>query len=276
MVIEGNALQSHPVEAGVPQGSSVPPILFAIHTAGLIKWVEERVQAEGLSFVDDLGWAATGKDVNQVVERLETCAVVSIEWASRQDLEFNTAKTEAALFTCRNGHKKHLRPKLTVKIKVGNGFAGFHKEATRWLGVWMGSHLTFKEHHNRCMKKARAAQARLRALRKMHGIVPERVGGVQIACVQAVALYRSEMWWDPREIGRQEDFQPPLNREAGSTMGALPPTPMRARMRVSGLSPAPVALDARQQRITARLARACEGSNQNVVQDHTTAGQPIC
>jgi len=33
--------------------------------------VEERVQAEGLSFVDDLGWVATGKDVNQVVERLE-------------------------------------------------------------------------------------------------------------------------------------------------------------------------------------------------------------
>jgi len=55
MVIEGNVLQSHPVDAGVPQGSPVSPILFAIHTAGLIKWVEERVQAEGLSFVDDLG-----------------------------------------------------------------------------------------------------------------------------------------------------------------------------------------------------------------------------
>jgi len=65
MVIEGNVLQSHPVEAGVPQGSPVLPILFAIHTAGLIKWVEERVQAKRLSFVDDLGWVATGKDVNQ-------------------------------------------------------------------------------------------------------------------------------------------------------------------------------------------------------------------
>jgi hypothetical protein len=37
MVIEGNVRQSHPVEAGVPQGSPVSPILFAIHTAGLIK-----------------------------------------------------------------------------------------------------------------------------------------------------------------------------------------------------------------------------------------------
>jgi len=78
VVIEGNVLQSHPVEAGVPQGSQVSPILFAIHPAGLIEWVDERVQAEGLSFVDDLGWIATGKDVNQVVRKLKACAAESI------------------------------------------------------------------------------------------------------------------------------------------------------------------------------------------------------
>jgi len=130
MVIKGNVLQSHPVEAGVPQGSPVSPILFAIHAAGLIKWVEERVQAEGLSSVDDLGWVATGKDVNQAVKKLEACAAESIEWASRRDLQLNTAKTEAALFTHRRGHKKHLQPKLTAKIKVGDGFVRFNKEAT--------------------------------------------------------------------------------------------------------------------------------------------------
>jgi hypothetical protein len=64
MVIKGNVLQSYPVEAGVPQGSPVSPILFAIHTAGLIKWVEERVQDEGISFFVDLGWIAIGKDAN--------------------------------------------------------------------------------------------------------------------------------------------------------------------------------------------------------------------
>jgi len=37
MVIEGNVLQRHPVEAGIPQGSPVSPILFAIYTAGLIE-----------------------------------------------------------------------------------------------------------------------------------------------------------------------------------------------------------------------------------------------
>jgi len=41
MVIEGNILQTHHVEAGVPHCSPVSPILFAIHTAGLIQSVEE-------------------------------------------------------------------------------------------------------------------------------------------------------------------------------------------------------------------------------------------
>jgi len=65
--------------------------------------------------------------------------------------------TEAALLTRRRGHRKHLRPKLTAKIRVGNGSIQFNAQATRWLGVWMYAHLTFKEHYNRCMKKARAA-----------------------------------------------------------------------------------------------------------------------
>jgi len=106
MIIEGNAMERHPVEAGVPQGSPVSPILFAIYTSGLIKWVEEYVsEAERLSFVDDLGWVATGSDVNHVVSILERCAARSIEWASRLGLQFDTAKTEAALFTRRRGHR---------------------------------------------------------------------------------------------------------------------------------------------------------------------------
>jgi len=126
MVIEGNVMERHPVEAGVPQGSTVSPILFEIYTSGLIKWVEEYASAKGLSFVDNLAWVATGSDVNQVVMILERCAAKSIEWVSRRELLFDTAKTEAALFTPRSGHKKHLRPKLTAKIRVGDSFIRFN------------------------------------------------------------------------------------------------------------------------------------------------------
>jgi len=140
----------------------------------------------------------------------------------------------------------------------------------------MDAHLTFKEHHNWCMRKARLVEARLRVLTKMHGIIPEQVRAVQIACVQAVALYGNELWWDPGEIGRQEDVQLLLNRQARSTLGAIPTTPMGAIMRESGHTPAPIALDARKQQFAARLSSACEGSKLKAVHDHPRSGAPIC
>jgi len=275
--MEGNGLQCHSVEADIPQGSPVSPILFAIHTAGPMMWVEERVQGvEELSIGDDIGWVAIGKDVNQVVRKLEPCAAERINWASRRDLQFDTVKTEATRFTCRRCHKMHLRPELTAKISVAAGFVRFNKDATWWQGVWMDAHLTLKEHHNRCIKKAWAAEARLHVLTRMHGIVPERARAIQVASVQAVALYGSKLWWEPKEIGRREDLQLRLNWQARITLGSLPTTPLGLLMRDSGLTAVPVVLDSRQQRFAARLASTFEGLEQKETYQHPTSGARIC
>jgi hypothetical protein len=80
------------------------------------------------------GWfsnIAEISDVNQVITILERCAAKSIEWASRQALQFDTSNTDAVLFTRRRGHKKPLWPKLTAKIRVGDGFIRFNRQATR-------------------------------------------------------------------------------------------------------------------------------------------------
>jgi hypothetical protein len=162
MVIERIARDRHPVEAGVPQGSPVSPILFAIYISGLIKWVEEYVsEVEGLSFVDDLGCVVTWRGVDHVVPILERCTAKSIERASRRGLQFDIGKTEAALFTRRVGHQKHLWAKLPAKIRVGKESVWINAQATCWLGVWMDAHPTFKEHLNRCVKKVSAVEARI-------------------------------------------------------------------------------------------------------------------
>jgi len=75
MVIDRNVLERHPVEAVLPQGSPVSLILFAIFMSGFIKSIEERVSAvEGLSFVDDVRWVATGNNVTQVMSKDVACA----------------------------------------------------------------------------------------------------------------------------------------------------------------------------------------------------------
>jgi hypothetical protein len=178
MIIEGNTMGRHPVETAGLQGSPVSPIHFTINTSGLIKWVKEYVPAKELSFVDNHGRVGTGSAINQVVMTLERCTAQSIDWASRRGLQNDAAKTEEALFTPWRGHKIHLRQKQTAKIQAGNWFTWFNRQATRWLGVCLDTHLTVKEHHNRCMKTARAADATLRTLRKTYGVVPERVRAV--------------------------------------------------------------------------------------------------
>jgi len=140
----------------------------------------------------------------------------------------------------------------------------------------MDAHLTFKEHHNRCLKKARAAEARLRTLTKMHGIVPEWVRAIQIACIQAVAQYGSEIWWDPKATSRREDLQLLFSWQARSTLGALPMTPLSAVMRDSGLTPVPVVMDSRQQQYLARLANACEGTKLKEMYHYPIPGATIC
>jgi hypothetical protein len=128
----------------------------------------------------------------------------------------------------------------------------------------------FKEQHNRCLKKARAAEARLGTLTKTCGVVPESLRAIQVACVHVVALYGGELWWDPREVGRQDDLQLLLNRQARFFLGALPTTPRGALMTESVLTLAPGILDCRQQRFTARLANACSSKIKELHQNHSS------
>jgi hypothetical protein len=72
------------------------------------------------------------KDGQKVAGKLSEAAAASCEWAANNGVVFDHGKTEAALF-----HKKRTVP--TVKIEVGDKEIPFNKEATRWLGVWLGS-----------------------------------------------------------------------------------------------------------------------------------------
>jgi len=77
------------------------------------------------------------------------------------------------------------------------------------------------------------------------------------------------------EVGRRDNLQLLLNRQARSILGVLPTTTQRALMRESGLTPVQVILDARQQQFTARLANAWS-SKLKVLHHNPSSGAPIC
>jgi hypothetical protein len=94
----------------------------------------------------------------------------------------------------------------------------FNKSATRWLGVWLDSQLTLKDHRRAMLKKGRKAMAQIRRLAGKLGFTPSNYRKVMSACVQSVAMYGSELWW--RGIGsRAADLQKLVNQEAWTVTG---------------------------------------------------------
>lgn len=66
--------------------------------------------------MDNVGWVTTGSDEHHDVRIHEACPRVSIDQPERQELEFDTATTEATIFTSWRGHKGQLHRKENAKI----------------------------------------------------------------------------------------------------------------------------------------------------------------
>ena len=82
MMMEGNAMERHQMEAAVLLGSLVSRNLFAIYSVVLFKSVKGSFSTDRQSLGDDLDWVATTSDVDQVVPILDSGAAKSIPWAS--------------------------------------------------------------------------------------------------------------------------------------------------------------------------------------------------
>jgi len=188
----------------IPQGSPVAPILFVTYLSGIFDEVEAAVPGiRGLSFVDDISWWAEGKDDEEVATKLCEAAAAAIEWAAGNGVAFDPGKTEATLL--------HKRSTPNATVAVGGRDIPLNKDATRWLGVWLDSQLTLKEHHATRMKNGRKAMTRLSRRTGQMGLSPANCRKVVTACVQSVAMFGAELWWkgDLAEgtIGRAKEVQ---------------------------------------------------------------------
>jgi hypothetical protein len=86
------------------------------------------------------------------------------------------------------------------------------------------------------MSKAQHAEATVRSLRGKFGLSPENVCKIQVAAVQAAALYGVEQWWDKtKNHSRTTDLQKLVNRQSRSITGMLRTTPIGSLFKDTGL-----------------------------------------
>ena len=252
LVIDGHDNKEREIETGIPQGSPVSPILFLIYISGVFNKVSETSPSVmSLSFIDDLGFIASGHSVKEIVRTLEKVAQEVIKWGKQNAVTYDTSKTEAMLFS--KSHRQRLSKQLReAKIKVDNKNIPFNKEATRWLGVWLDSQLKFTSHINERIRRARNAEIQIKGLTKMQGLVPGLVRRVQLAVVQSTALYGAELWWKGQK-NHEQTIQKLLNRQARSITGMYPSTPIHPLLCEAGLVPTSTLLNHRQRHYAYRL-----------------------
>jgi hypothetical protein len=213
MTVDGFDAEVSNTNIGIPQGSPVSPILLATYLSCLFPFVEDKVDGvEGISFADDVRWWVSGKDIGEIRCKIGKCASLSQKWAQNNAIVVDIDKTEFVLFSRRR--KMNRASKEGIQIALGI-LKSFNSHAIRWLGVWIDTHLSLKEHHTTMMSKACRAEARVRSLRGKFGLSPENIRKIQVAAVQAVALYGAELWWDERKNhSRTSDLQKFVNRQS--------------------------------------------------------------
>lgn len=115
-----------------------------------------------MSFIDDLGFLIGACSISKVGKLLEKEGEIALEWGANNLVTYDMSKPEATLFS-QARHQKLVKQLSEMQVRFGRKTISLNKEATRWLGIWLDSHLNFAAHFNERMRKAKAAEFRIMA-----------------------------------------------------------------------------------------------------------------
>jgi hypothetical protein len=172
------------LQAGLPQGSKVSPILFLFFNADLVASKLNRNEG-AMAFVDDFTAWVTGKDeANNTAKLQETVIPKAERWEKTSGATFEADKTSFIHFTRRE--EIDMSSTLTMK-----GELICPQGEVKVLGVILDRKLRFKAHMARAAKKGTNAAL---ALKRVRGTNPKTARRLFTALVAPSMDYASPIW----------------------------------------------------------------------------------
>jgi hypothetical protein len=160
---------------GVPQGSPISPLLFSLLFASAPLAATSNVTA--YNYADDTFFAATAKLPEDCWALLQPCIEEFLQWASRNRLLVQPAKTETAFFTRRRATPNALFPPISIQGSIIP-----RQVSIRVLGVHLDKHLTLRSHIKKVSEGVAATIRQIRKFMTKHTNVPPYI---------AILLYKS-------------------------------------------------------------------------------------
>ena len=185
------------VQAGVPQGSVLGPILFIALTSDLVEHLKDCVVK---AYADDTQLIVTGKTTQEVKEKLETSIRHAQDWFRANSLQINPSKTEIMIL---GGDKN--RDRLKIQVNEGEEIVSIETvHQIKVLGVILDEEMNWKSHIKSIKRKASYA---LRNLARTGKSLLSKTKRLLYDALVAPHLSYADVVWDGCRQEQQKELQ---------------------------------------------------------------------
>src|SRR5204862_6284964 len=187
---DGNNQKMTNIEIGISQESPISPILFLIYIRYLFikrSNTSERI----LSYLDDIGLVVSLKFIEENCQLLQKLTQDLLVKQQNNCMQFDMKKTELIHFHSKRSFD--LKNEI-YSVKIRDSIIQ-SKDLVKWLGIWLDSKLTFKQHVEKKTTQALKILNQIERLSNIErGLSFQAMRQLYIACISLVVDYGVSVW----------------------------------------------------------------------------------
>ncbi len=175
------------IQIGIPQDSSISPILFLIYIRNLFQDLESR----GMNYINNISLVALSESIEKNCKILKKTVIRIFEKRTNNLIQFNLEKTELIYFHSKRNIDKN------VNICFSKNYLVEAKPTVKQLKIWLDSKLNFKKHIEKKVAQTTRIFHQIKRLSNTErGLSFQVIKQLYITCITLIADYGVPIWWN--------------------------------------------------------------------------------